>query len=181
MPSQNEETTRILLRELLTAWRWGSGVEPPPGGWPAMGAWSSKLKGTVNPAVPAHVTLMYKCGHRQWGDAGDGGFLGMAHAPFQLVGGQLPDWVAVAGDRLGQIFDLDRKSASGGAEGRAGRQIFLQEACIQGRGHDREFQVGARGRLKLEGAGQGNVAIQMALVKFVEKNRGDAAQLGILN
>ncbi|HEY2414688.1 MAG TPA: DUF1501 domain-containing protein [Pirellulaceae bacterium] len=62
--------------------------QPPPGGWPAMGAWSSKLQGSVNPAVPSHVTLMYKCGHRQWGDAGDGGFLGMAHAPFQLVGGK---------------------------------------------------------------------------------------------
>jgi hypothetical protein len=62
--------------------------QPPPGGWPAMGAWSSKLKGPANPAVPAHVTLMYKCGHRQWGDPGEGGFLGMAHAPFRLVGGK---------------------------------------------------------------------------------------------
>ena len=62
--------------------------QPPPGGWPAMGAWSSKLKGNVNPAVPAHVSLMYKTGHRPWGDPGDGGFLGMGHAPFRLVGGK---------------------------------------------------------------------------------------------
>jgi hypothetical protein len=62
--------------------------QPPPGGWPAMGAWSSKLKGNANPAVPAHVSLMYKCSHSQWGDPGDGGFLGMAHAPFRLVGGK---------------------------------------------------------------------------------------------
>jgi hypothetical protein len=62
--------------------------QPPPGGWPAMGAWFSKLKGPVNPSVPAHVTLMYKCSHRQWGDPGEGGFLGMAHAPFRLVGGK---------------------------------------------------------------------------------------------
>jgi Protein of unknown function (DUF1501) len=61
---------------------------PPPGGWPAMGAWSSKLKGNVNQAVPAHVSLMYRTGHREWGDPGDGGFLGMGHAPFRLVGGK---------------------------------------------------------------------------------------------
>jgi hypothetical protein len=62
--------------------------QPPPGGWPALGAWSSKLKGNVNPSVPAHVSLMYKVGHRPWGDPGDGGFLGMGHAPFRLVGGK---------------------------------------------------------------------------------------------
>ena len=28
------------------------GQQPPPGGWPAMGAWVSKLKGSVNPGDP---------------------------------------------------------------------------------------------------------------------------------
>jgi hypothetical protein len=63
-------------------------AQPPPGGWPAMGAWASKLQGNVNPSVPAHCSLMYKVGHRPWGDPGDGGFLGMGHAPFRLVGGK---------------------------------------------------------------------------------------------
>jgi hypothetical protein len=63
-------------------------AQPPPGGWPAMGAWTSKLQGNVNPSVPAHCSLMYKVGHRPWGDPGDGGFLGMGHAPFRLVGGK---------------------------------------------------------------------------------------------
>jgi D-alanine--D-alanine ligase len=62
--------------------------QPPPGGWPAMGAWSSKLKGNVNPSIPAHLSLMYRVSHRPWGDPGDGGFLGMGHAPFRLVGGK---------------------------------------------------------------------------------------------
>ena len=31
---------------------------------------------------------MYRTGEPRWGDPGDGGFLGMAHAPFRLVGGQ---------------------------------------------------------------------------------------------
>ncbi len=56
--------------------------------WPAMGAWVSKLQGPADPAVPPHVSLMYPTGHREWGDPGTGGFLGLAHAPFRLVGGQ---------------------------------------------------------------------------------------------
>jgi hypothetical protein len=62
--------------------------QPPPGGWPALGAWMSQVKGKTDPAVPAHLSLMYKCGNAPWGDPGDGGFLGMAHAPFRLVGGR---------------------------------------------------------------------------------------------
>jgi hypothetical protein len=55
--------------------------------WPALGAWVSKVQGPVNPAVPPHVSLMYRTGHREWGDPGTGGFLGLAHAPFGLMGG----------------------------------------------------------------------------------------------
>jgi hypothetical protein len=32
--AEPEEATQALLRELLTAWRWGSGAEPPPGAPP---------------------------------------------------------------------------------------------------------------------------------------------------
>jgi hypothetical protein len=53
--------------------------------WPAMGAWVSRLQGPAVPAVPAHVSLMYPCRERHWGDPGSGGFLGMAHNPFRLV------------------------------------------------------------------------------------------------
>ena len=61
---------------------------PPPGGWPSLGAWVSKLQGPATNAIPANVSLMYKTGHRPWGEPGDGGFVGMAHAPFPLVGGK---------------------------------------------------------------------------------------------
>lgn len=57
----------------------------PTGGWPAYGAWISKLHGEVDPAVPPHISLMYRCGNFGWGDPGDAGFLGMAHAPFKVV------------------------------------------------------------------------------------------------
>ena len=58
----------------------------PPGGWPSAGAWVSKLQGPVNQAVPANVALTYTCGHREWGEPGEGGFVGVAHAPFNLLG-----------------------------------------------------------------------------------------------
>ena len=60
----------------------------PAGGWPSMGAWVSKIQGPVNRSVPPHLSLFYKTSHQPWGDPGAGGFLGMAHSPFRLVGGK---------------------------------------------------------------------------------------------
>jgi hypothetical protein len=62
------------------------GDRQPPGGWPAAGSWVSKLQGRVNNAVPPNVSLMYTTGNRTWGETGDGGFLGVANSPFNLVG-----------------------------------------------------------------------------------------------
>jgi hypothetical protein len=90
--------------------------QPPPGGWPAAGAWVSRVKGSVNPAVPAHVSLMYKTGERRWGDPGDGGFLGMGHAPFRLVGGKengmKSDNMVLQGITLDRLSDRDSLRAS---------------------------------------------------------------------
>jgi hypothetical protein len=58
------------------------------GFWPAFSSWVSKSQGQTNPAIPANVSLMYPCGERRWGYQGDGGFIGLQHAPFQLVGGK---------------------------------------------------------------------------------------------
>lgn len=93
------------------------------GYWPAMGAWVSRFQGPVNSSLPPHLSLMYTTGERRWGDSGDGGFLGLAHAPFRLVGGKANDMKADnmvlkgvtlerLGDRLGLLkaFDaLDRR------------------------------------------------------------------------
>lgn len=57
--------------------------QQPPGGWPSMGAVVSKLKGTVDPAVPSFVGLAPKMGHMPWARTGEPGFLGVANAPFQ--------------------------------------------------------------------------------------------------
>jgi hypothetical protein len=59
---------------------------PPGGGWPALGAWVSKVQGPAKSGVPPHLSLMYKTGASTWGNPGNGGFLGAAHAPFRLVG-----------------------------------------------------------------------------------------------
>ncbi len=60
----------------------------PAGGWPSMGAWVSKVRGPVNSTIPPHLSLMYKTDHAPWGNPGEGGFLGVKHAPFRLVGGK---------------------------------------------------------------------------------------------
>ena len=57
------------------------------GYWPSFGAWVSKVQGAADPAIPPHLTLMYRTGEQRWGYPGDGGFLGLGHAPFRLVGG----------------------------------------------------------------------------------------------
>ena len=58
------------------------------GFWPSFGSWVSKAQGQADPAVPANVSLVYPCGEKRWGYHGDGGFLGIQHAPFHLVGGR---------------------------------------------------------------------------------------------
>jgi hypothetical protein len=84
------------------------------GYWPAMGAWVSKVQGPANQSVPPHVTLMYPTGERRWGDPGTGGFLGLAHGPFRLVGnkpGQKPEGMALKNltlERLGDRLSLSR-------------------------------------------------------------------------
>jgi Protein of unknown function (DUF1501) len=111
------------------------------GYWPALGAWASKLQGPVNEAMPPHLTLMYRTGEARWGDPGDGGFLGLAHAPFRLVGGkgnnlQSDGMVLKKGmtledlqDRVGLLKafdDLDRRIDQSGAM--EGMDAFHQQA-----------------------------------------------------
>jgi hypothetical protein len=79
------------------------------GYWPSMGAWVSKVQGPANDAVPPHLSLMYRTGEQRWGYPGEGGFLGLAHAPFRLVGGQgqkmKSDNLTLQGVTLDQLGD----------------------------------------------------------------------------
>lgn len=89
----------------------------PPGGWPALGAWVSKLQGNTEPAVPAHVSMMYKTSTDTWGNPGDGGFLGLAHSPFRLVGNKASannksESMTLNGITLDRLQDRDSLRAS---------------------------------------------------------------------
>ncbi len=70
--------------QCMTGRRFGD--RRPPGGWPSAGGFVSKLQGSLNQAVPPNVALMYATGNRTWGEPGTGGFLGVQHTPFNLVG-----------------------------------------------------------------------------------------------
>jgi len=112
----------------------------PAGGWPSAGGWVSKLKGPVNNTIPPHLSMCYKTDHGPWGYDGDGGFLGIAHAPFKLVGGRnetsKTDNMVLNGitlDRLGDrtnllgSFDKFRREVDGSGKMK-GLDTFTQQA-----------------------------------------------------
>jgi hypothetical protein len=79
----------------------------PQGGWPSFGSSVSKLQGTTGPAMPAFVGLAPPMKNATWGDNGQPGFLGPAHAPFKPYAEGRADMVlnGINLNRLG-----DRKS-----------------------------------------------------------------------
>ena len=80
----------------------------PPGGWPSLGSFISRIQGAANPAIPPFMGLAPKMGHMEWSDNGVAGFLGSASAPFEVnKGGGKEDMIlnGVTLDRLG-----DRRS-----------------------------------------------------------------------
>ena len=91
--------------------------QPPAGGWPSAGAWLSKLEGNVNASVPPNLSLMYTTGNRAWGEPGEAGFLGMGHAPFELVGREATEQrksanMVLQGVTLDRLQDRDSLRAS---------------------------------------------------------------------
>ncbi|MFM8891814.1 MAG: DUF1501 domain-containing protein [Planctomycetia bacterium] len=86
----------------------------PPGGWPSLGAVTSKLLGPVDPAVPTFVGLSPDAGHPPYGSPGLPGFLGVSHAAFRPNGPTSTDIVLrdLTQDRLaarrGLLDGVDR-------------------------------------------------------------------------
>lgn len=61
----------------------GHGVNgQPAGGWPSLGAAVSKLQGPVEPGTLPFIGLSPRMKNAPWGDPGQAGFAGQAHAPF---------------------------------------------------------------------------------------------------
>ena len=118
---------------------------PPTAAGRRSGRGSRRLQGPATRRA-ANVALMYTTGNRTWGDPGDGGFLGMAHAPFNARRPQGPrdktDNMVLQGitlDRLQIAMQLraSRSTASAAMptprhDGRHGR---LQHAAGPGHSH----------------------------------------------
>ena len=99
----------------------------------------------------------------------------LAHEPLQFSNRQVPDRCVAGG--LGQIFSSHRISAPLRRQHRAGLEIFLHRGDIQSRRHDDDQKIGPRRLLDLQRARQRDVAVEMALVKFVEDQRADAVSI----
>ncbi len=87
------------------------GERGPSGGWPSAGAWVSRLARQANPAVPPNLAMMYQTGNRTWGEPGTGGFLGVAHSPFNMVGRKArasADNMVLKGITLERLKDRDK-------------------------------------------------------------------------
>jgi uncharacterized protein DUF1501 len=61
------------------------------GGRPSIGSAMSKLKGPVDPSVPAYMGLAARTQHAPWSDPGRPGFLGSAYAAFKPDGPGMAD------------------------------------------------------------------------------------------
>ena len=70
----------------------------PQGGWPALGAVVSKLRGAAAPGIPPFVSLVPKMKGAAWSDPGQPGFLGVAHGAFRPDGRRPERYGDPAGD-----------------------------------------------------------------------------------
>lgn len=80
----------------------------PSGGWPSMGAVTSKVLGPRTASVPPFVGLAPDAGHPPYGSPGLPGFLGVGHSAFRPSGPARNDMVLkdVSLDRLGDRKQL---------------------------------------------------------------------------
>ena len=77
---------------------------------------------------------------------------------------------------VAEVFDLNGKNPAFRNEGLAGGEVFFDLAAVQRGGHDDDFEIGPGGFLEIEGAGQTDVAVEVAFVKLVEDYSGNVPQ-----
>ncbi len=92
LPLLSERTDRLaIIRSLVGSegrhaafqCMTGHGVNgQPAGGWPSFGAAVSKIQGPVEPGTLPFIGLSPRMKNAAWGDPGQAGFAGQAHAPF---------------------------------------------------------------------------------------------------
>ena len=95
----------------------------------------------------------------------------------QRLGREFP-WRRVT-RRAFRMTDLHGKCSPSGLEDFAGGEVFLQLPHLQRGRHDDNFQIRTRGLLQVERPRQGDVAVKMTLVEFIEDDGRDPAQFRI--
>ena len=107
----------------------------PQGGWPCIGSNLSSIEGPVDPSMPSFVGLAPPMGHMEWADAGQSGYLGIAHSPFKPSGPGKADMVLDGvtldrlSDRKGLLASFDRFRRSADSSGvMEGMDAFSRQA-----------------------------------------------------
>jgi uncharacterized protein (DUF1501 family) len=108
----------------------------PAGGWPSLGSVLSRLQGPTRPGVAPFVGLSPKMKTMGWADAGQPGFLGLAHAPFKPNADGMADMVLQGttlerlGDRRALLnsFDSFRRDVVAASDSVQGVDQFTQQA-----------------------------------------------------
>ena len=109
--------------------------DQPQGGWPCIGSNLSSIEGPVDPSMPPFVGLAPPMGHKEWADAGQSGYLGIAHSPFKPSGPGKTDMVLDGvtlerlSDRKGLLASFDRFRRSADSSGvMEGMDAFSRQA-----------------------------------------------------
>jgi hypothetical protein len=99
----------------------------------------------------------------------------------ERLGGLVPDGSFVYVTRRGGIPDIDGVSATLRFNNAAGLEVIFEARGVERGGHNENLEVGTFIFLQVECAGEGDVAIKMALVELVKDERGDAGKFLVLN
>ena len=99
----------------------------------------------------------------------------------EFIGRQIPTGIVFRADAVSPDIRRDRVDASSRSEHRDGAEIFFEIRNIECRGHHADLQIRPARLLQLSRPCQRDVAVEMPLVKFVEEDCGDIAQLRVVD
>ena len=96
---------------------------------------------------------------------------------FERVCGEVPD--GGIGAKRGQVTDVDWVHPSVGLEDVAGGEVLLEGFGVEGGGHHDELEIGAEFFLEGDCACEGDIAVEVSFVEFVEHDAADAFEEGV--
>lgn len=94
----------------------------------------------------------------------------------RVPGGLLPGGAVGHGAGIGGVFERDGKHSALAGEGLTRLEPGGEAGGVERGGHDDDEQVGPDGFLGAAGEGEGKIAGEVAFVKLVEDDGGDAGQ-----